>query len=315
MAHVPMWPPANGALNTITFDGRTYSSVPGSAIQVFAFDVAILQANGWTTFATVAGQNYVPMTPPTSRTNSNVSFEGRTYSATPGQTINVPSFDAGILQANGWTNSYSITLQALSLSSSTFNNDMAAGAVVANVLNTSGGIITLNALSPLGSLTISGTQILVGPTPPSAPAAITFNLVETLAGATNSPHTTSGFSISETVGAPLNTAAPSISGTAQVGQSLTAWNGIWTNSPTAYSYIWTYSGGGSVAGTPSSNTYVPVSADVGQQIIVSVTAANAAGNSAPASSGPTSAVTSAGGSPSLNFSIASSSQYIPALAA
>lgn len=315
MAHIPMWPPANGALNTITFDGRTYSSVPGSAIQVFDFDVVILQANGWTTFATIAGQNYVSMTSPASGNNNNVSFEGRTYSASPGQTINVPSFDAGILQANGWTNSYSVTLQALSLSSSTFNDELVAGAVVANVLNTSGGVIALNALSPPGSLTISGTQILVGQTPPSAPAAITFNLVETLAGATNSPRTTSGFSISETVGAPLNTAAPSISGTAQVGQSLTASNGIWTNSPTAYSFFWTYSGGGSVGGTPSGNTYLPVSADVGQQIIVSVMAANAAGDSALASSAPTSAVTSAGGSPSLNFSITSSSQYIPALAA
>jgi hypothetical protein len=48
MALVLMFPPANGANTTITFDGRTYSSTPGSAIQVPDFDAAVLAANGWT---------------------------------------------------------------------------------------------------------------------------------------------------------------------------------------------------------------------------------------------------------------------------
>ena len=103
MAFASMWPPANGAENTISFDGRTYSSTPGNSIQVQDFDVPVLQANGWTTFATAAGQNYVPLTSPASGVFNTISFEGRTYSTPSGTPINVPAFDAGILQANGWT--------------------------------------------------------------------------------------------------------------------------------------------------------------------------------------------------------------------
>ena len=37
---------------------------------------------------------------------------------------------------------------------------------------------------------------------------------------------------------PVNTAAPTVSGTAQVGQTLTVTNGSWDNSPTGYTYQW-----------------------------------------------------------------------------
>ena len=38
--------------------------------------------------------------------------------------------------------------------------------------------------------------------------------------------------------APVNTALPAITGTAQQGDTLTTTNGTWTNSPTGYSYQW-----------------------------------------------------------------------------
>jgi hypothetical protein len=65
---------------------------------------------------------------------------------------------------------------------------------------------------------------------------------------------------------PVNTVAPSVSGTPQVGQTLTATNGTWTNSPTGFSYQWSGSGNGSSAPftissgkiiDPNGRTFVP----------------------------------------------------------
>ena len=38
--------------------------------------------------------------------------------------------------------------------------------------------------------------------------------------------------------APVNTSQPTIVGTPEQGKTLTARNGVWTNSPTAFSYQW-----------------------------------------------------------------------------
>ncbi len=77
-------------------------------------------------------------------------------------------------------------------------------------------------------------------------------------------------------GAPANTAAPSISGTAQVGDTLTASTGTWTNSPTSYSYQWN-ANGTAISGATSS-TYTLVSTEVGDTITVTVTATNSGGS-------------------------------------
>jgi lysophospholipase L1-like esterase len=46
-APVNLAPPDSGLRNSITFNGRTYSSTPGIAIPVPDFDAPTLQANGW----------------------------------------------------------------------------------------------------------------------------------------------------------------------------------------------------------------------------------------------------------------------------
>ena len=50
-------------------------------------------------------------------------------------------------------------------------------------------------------------------------------------------------------GLPVNTLAPVVSGTTEVGQELVCTTGTWTNSPTGYAYQW-FQGEGEVEPPP-----------------------------------------------------------------
>jgi Bacterial Ig-like domain (group 3) len=92
--------------------------------------------------------------------------------------------------------------------------------------------------------------------------------------------------------APVNSALPTITGTAQQGQTLTAGTGTWTNTPTSYAYQWESCSGTTctaISGATGS-TYAVAATDVGKTIEVEVTAGNSGGSSAPAASAPTTAV-------------------------
>jgi len=93
---------------------------------------------------------------------------------------------------------------------------------------------------------------------------------------------TVGVAHAATAAAPVNTAAPTISGTPQVGQTLTAGNGTWTNSPTSFAYQWLRCNAGGNACASVANgtqkTYTLVGADSGRTIRVRVTATNADGS-------------------------------------
>jgi hypothetical protein len=87
---------------------------------------------------------------------------------------------------------------------------------------------------------------------------------------------------------------PTISGTAQEGQTLTEQNGAWTNAPTIFSYQWLQcnSLGASclpIAGA-AGQRYVPTAGDVGHALSVQETASNAAGAGSPATSAPTASI-------------------------
>ena len=94
---------------------------------------------------------------------------------------------------------------------------------------------------------------------------------------------------------PVNTALPAVSGTAQVGQILSGSTGSWSNSPTSYTRQWARcdSGGANCAdiGGATAATYLLVAADQGSTFRVRVTATNAAGPGAPATSAQTAVVT------------------------
>jgi subtilisin family serine protease len=101
--------------------------------------------------------------------------------------------------------------------------------------------------------------------------------------------------VSATASPPLNTSAPTISGTPQDGQTLVASAGTWSGA-TAYAYQWLRcdSTGASCAqvSAATSSSYVVQTADVGWTLAVSVTASNTAGATS-AVSAPTALVTSA----------------------
>ena len=76
--------------------------------------------------------------------------------------------------------------------------------------------------------------------------------------------------------APVNTAAPTLTGTPAPGQTLTCSAGTWANSPTSFSYTWLRSGT-PIAGQ-ASGTYVVQAADQGHTIACKVTASNGGGD-------------------------------------
>ena len=84
---------------------------------------------------------------------------------------------------------------------------------------------------------------------------------------------------------PGNTALPVVSGTAQVGQSLSTTNGSWTNNPTSYAYQWQRCQGGSCSNIPgaTSNSYGIVTGDAGFRLAAVVRATNAGGTTSASS--------------------------------
>ena len=91
------------------------------------------------------------------------------------------------------------------------------------------------------------------------------------------PITTTGAGSTGTGGggsAPTNSVAPVVSGTTTVGSTLTTTNGTWLNSPTSFDYQW-FSGSTPVG--LDQNTYIPVTADIGNNITCVVTASNTSG--------------------------------------
>jgi subtilase family serine protease len=106
---------------------------------------------------------------------------------------------------------------------------------------------------------------------------------------------------------PVNTSPPTISGTPTQNQTLTANPGTWTGSPPpTYAYQWNRcpQGGECAPISPggTSSTYTLASADVGQNITVTVTATNASGSPSKDSA----AVGPVASAPAADFSLSAS---------
>jgi hypothetical protein len=97
-----------------------------------------------------------------------------------------------------------------------------------------------------------------------------------------SPATSAGVAVAAPPGVPVDTAAPRISGTPSPGDRLTCSTGAWTNAPTVYARRWKR-GGTAIAGATGSTYTVRIS-DEAATLTCTVTASNAAGAGAPATS-------------------------------
>lgn len=76
--------------------------------------------------------------------------------------------------------------------------------------------------------------------------------------------------------APVNTSAPTLTGTPALGQTLACSTGTWANSPTNFSYTWLRSG--TPIGGQAGATYVVQATDQGHTIACEVTASNGGGD-------------------------------------
>ena len=94
--------------------------------------------------------------------------------------------------------------------------------------------------------------------------------------------------------APVDRSAPSISGSASQGQTLTESHGVWSNGPTAYAYQWEdcdISGQScSAISGATGQTYTLTAADAGHTIRVQEIASNPGGAGQPATSAATAVV-------------------------
>ncbi|MHB8242718.1 MAG: hypothetical protein ACYDHN_12105, partial [Solirubrobacteraceae bacterium] len=168
-------------------------------------------------------------------------------------------------------------------------------------LTVSGGITTVAAANSavyLGGAALdasSGLPLAWNPQPNGSAIVAAFGDHVYLAGAfrTTEAAAVSGFAAFAITG-PINTAPPTITGTAAEGQTLTEHHGNWTGSPTSYSYQWLRCTHGrtppqpcaAVAGA-TSQSYTPTEADAGATIIVQETATNAEASSDPVGSAAT----------------------------
>ena len=113
-----------------------------------------------------------------------------------------------------------------------------------------------------------------------------------------------GIAVAQPANPPTNRTSPTITGTPQVGQTLTAQQGEWRGAePITYAFQWRRCNAEgaacvNIAGA-TARTYVVTAADVGSRLRVRVTATNRAG-SAAAVSGPTEVVRATPPPPSGN---------------
>ena len=111
----------------------------------------------------------------------------------------------------------------------------------------------------------------------SADAGAAISVVVTATNVVSSVNSTSS-DTSAINQSPVNTVAPSVSGSTTLGSSLSTTNGTWTGYPASFTYAYQWRRAGSNISGATSSTYTTVSADIGNAVTCFVTATNSAGS-------------------------------------
>lgn len=152
----------------------------------------------------------------------------------------------------------------------TISGDTKPGAVLTCSDGTWNNSPTSFAKQWLRGTTVVGTGNSYGVAPADVGTQVTCKVTAT--NATGSATATSG-AVTPSWNAPVNTGAPQIQGSAEVGQPLTCTQGSWAWFPTTFAYSWRRDGGEVATGS----TYTLAAADAGRSITCVVTASNPGG--------------------------------------
>ena len=125
----------------------------------------------------------------------------------------------------------------------------------------------------------------------AADSGATIEVQETATNAAGSSDPVGSLPTAVVAEAPGNLTPPAITGTPSVDETLSCSHGTWNNSPSSYAYAWLRDGE-PIPGATSSN-YLVTASDVGYSLSCEVTAGNAGGSRAAASSTVT--ITAGGG--------------------
>jgi hypothetical protein len=149
-------------------------------------------------------------------------------------------------------------------------------AVLEYVAVPDGAALTTSVPGLIATWVDSTTYLVTGT--PTASGTLTNGLVLSMMGAANSPL---NCSVTVRPGPPVNVTLPTVSGTAQEGQTSTSDTGVWTNSPSSYAYQWFTRSGGTGSGTAVTGAfnaaYTYTGADVGKQARCRIRAFNSGG--------------------------------------
>ena len=193
---------------------------------------------------------------------------------------------APVLDASGPTPTITGTAQqgdTLSVSNGNWDNDPTQFSYVWEDCDSTGTVC-----NPISGAASANTYALQ-----STDVGSTIEVIVTASNAGGGNQSTSGPDGPVLPAAPVLDASgpsPTITGTAQQGDTLSVSNGNWDNDPTQFGYVWedcdsTGTVCVPISGAASANTYTVQSTDVGSTIEVVVTASNAGGGN-QATSGP-----------------------------